>query len=126
MYVINKQGKLLKYAFELKANQDLSLEIIAERVTARGWKIDGKKLSNLFQNPFYCGFIVSSMLLGEMIKGNHPKLISQSTFLKVHENLEKFGKGSKIDKQTEELPLKQFLECFYCGNPLTGYQTNMD
>ena len=61
------------------------------------------------------------MVPGEMIEGVHPPLISKSTFLKAHQNLEKFGGGYKIDLEVEELPMKQFLKCDCCGNSLTGY-----
>ena len=61
------------------------------------------------------------MVPGEMIEGVHPPLISKSIFLKVHQNLEKFGGGYKIDLEVEELPMKQFLKCDCCGNSMTGY-----
>ena len=119
--VINETGKLIKRAFEWKANDDLSLVEIAKRLNARGLKIESKRLSHYFINPFYCGYIVSKMVPGEMIEGVHPPLISKSTFLKAHQNLEKFGGGYKIDLEVEELPMKQFLKCDCCGNSLTGY-----
>ena len=65
-------------------------------------------------NPFYCGFIVSKMLPGEMIEGKHPPMITKSTFLKVHQNLEKYGGGYKIELESEELPMKQFIKCDCC------------
>jgi site-specific DNA recombinase len=119
--VINDKGKLLKKAFEWKANDDLSLVEIAKRLNARGWDIPAKRLSHFFVNPFYCGFIVSKMVPGEMIEGKHPPLITKSTFLKVHQNLEKFGNGYKIEQEVEELPMKQFVKCDCCGTKMTGY-----
>ncbi|MBP6089718.1 MAG: recombinase family protein [Crocinitomicaceae bacterium] len=118
---INERGKLLKKAFEWKANDDLSLEEIARRLQARGWDIPSKRVSHFFKNPFYCGFIVSKMIPGEMIEGKHPPLVSRSTFLKVHQNLEKFWKGPLIEKEVAELPLKQFVKCDCCGTSMTGY-----
>ena len=122
--VINDKGKLLKKAFEWKANDDLSLVEIAKRLSARGWDIPPKRLSHYFVNPFYCGFIVSKMIPGQMIDGKHPPLISKSTFLKVHQNLEKFGGGYKIEQEVEELPMKQFMKCDCCGTSMTGYLVN--
>jgi site-specific DNA recombinase len=119
--VINDKGKLLKQAFEWKAKEDLSIIEIANRLNARGWAIPSKRLSHFFINPFYCGFIVSKMVPGEMIEGKHPPLISKSTFLKVHQNLEKFGGGYKIEIEVDELPMKQFVKCDCCGNNMTGY-----
>ncbi|TNF48871.1 MAG: recombinase family protein [Bacteroidetes bacterium] len=120
--IINERGKLLKKAFEWKANDDLSLVEIAKRLNARGWNIPPKRLSHFFVNPFYCGFIVSKMIPGQMIEGKHPPLISKKTFLKVHQNLEKFGGGGyKIEQEVDELPLKQFIKCECCGTSYTGY-----
>ena len=119
--IINEKGKLLKKAFEWKANDDLSLVEISKRLSSRGWDIEPKRLSHFFSNPFYCGFIVSKMIPGEMIEGKHPSLVSKNTFLKVHQNLEKFGSGYKIEQEIEELPLKQFVKCDECGTSYTGY-----
>jgi site-specific DNA recombinase len=119
--VINDLGKLIKKAFEWKANEDLSLVEIAKRLNARGWNIESKRISHYFLNPFYCGIIVSRMVPGEMIEGKHPPLISKSTFLKVHQNLEKFGGGYKIEPEVDELPMKQFVKCDCCENNMTGY-----
>ena len=119
--IINDKGKLLKKAFEWKANDDLSLVEIAKRLNSRGWNVQSKRLSHYFINPFYCGLIVSKMIPGEMIEGKHPPLVSKNTFLKVHQNLEKFGGGYKIEQEIEELPLKQFVKCDCCGTNMTGY-----
>ncbi len=119
--VINDRGKLLKKAFEWKANDDLSLVEIAKRLSARGWDVPAKRLSHYFVNPFYCGFIVSKMIPGEMIDGKHPPLVSKTTFLKVHQNLEKYGNNYKVEKEVEELPMKQFMKCDCCGTSMTGY-----
>ena len=119
--VINDKGKLLKKAFEWKANQDLSLVEIAKRLNARGFDIEAKRLSQYFANPFYCGYITSKMIPGEMVDGKHPPLISKNTFIKVHQNLEKYNSGYKIQQEVDELPLKQFVKCDECGTSYTGY-----
>lgn len=119
--VINKKGELLKKAFEWKAEKDWSLVQIEQKLHALGWDIPAKRLSHYFQNPFYCGFLVSSLIPGEMIEGKHPPLVSKSTFLKVHENLTKFGSGYNIVQEVDDLPLKQFVKCDCCGNSMTGY-----
>ena len=119
--VINDKGKLLKKAFEWKAKQDLSLVEIARRLNARGWNIPPKRLTHFFRNPFYCGYIDSSMVPGEMIDGKHVPLITKKTFLKVHENLSKFHSGYNISLETDHLPLKQFVKCDCCGTSMVGY-----
>ena len=111
----------LKKAFEWKANEDLSLVEISNRLQARGLKIEDKRLSHYFRNPFYCGFIVSKLIPGELIEGKHPPLVSKNTFLKVQQNMEKYGGGNIILQEVDELPLKQFVKCDSCGTSFTGY-----
>ncbi len=118
---INQHGKLLKKAFEWKAKEDISLVKISKRLEARGWVISTKRLTECFQNPFYCGIIVSKMIPGQIIDGLHPPLISKSLFLQVRQQMEKFGGGYHIEHEIEELPLKQFVKCDCCGTSMTGY-----
>ncbi|MCB0402834.1 MAG: recombinase family protein, partial [Flavobacteriales bacterium] len=119
--VINKQGKLLKKAFDWKAKKDWSLVTISEKLESQGLSIPPKRLTDYFRNPFYCGFVVSKMIPGEMIEGKHPPLVPKSTFLQVHKNLSKFNSGYTIEKEVDALPLKQFVKCDCCGTSMTGY-----
>ena len=115
---INAQGKLIKQAFEWKAQGVTNTEI-CNRLSARGWKIYRQQLHNFFRNPFYCGIIVNKMLDGQIVQGNHPPLISKELFLQVND----IGtpRNSKHKKEFSETPLKHFVKCSKCGRPFSGY-----
>lgn len=119
--IINEEGKLLSKAFNLKAKHDLTHQEITDRLKKFGWKKNRKRLSEYFKNPFYCGYIVSSLIPGEVIKGNHPPLVSEEVFLKVNNILNQRNYGKKHKKDDENLPLKQFVYADSCGTAYTGY-----
>ncbi len=120
---INKQGELIREAFLLKANHDLSYAEITERLKKKGWTKGAKRLSEIFRNPFYCGIIVSSLIPGEVIKTDkHPAIISEEVFLKVNGILtQKRTLGHKYNRDEENLPLKQFVRSASDNTPYTGY-----
>src|SRR5205814_105727 len=75
-----------------------------------------------FKKPFYCGLINHGMLDGQVIKGNHPPLVSVGLFLKVNEIHQNAGNyGVPHQKVRDDLPLKVYAKCEVCGQPLTGY-----
>ena len=119
--VINEKGEILRHAFIWKANEDITHNEISDRLAKKGLKVSGKRLSDLFRNPFYCGLIVSSNIPGEVIEGKHKGLVSKEIFLKIHKRLNKRGYGEKRNKDCEHLPLKQFVRSADCNTPYTGY-----
>lgn len=119
--VINEQGKLLKLAFKWKAKDDIPLTIIARKLRSRGLRITDKRLSTLFQNPFYCGIITSGILPGEVFQGRHEPIVDRKTFLEMNDMLNEGNRGYKIQLYNENLPLKVFVKCDDCGTPMTGY-----
>ena len=119
--VVNKQGKILKFAFQWKVRENITNNEIAERLAKKGLIINAKKLSDYFRNPFYCGIVTSSHIPGEVIDGVHEKMISRELFLKVQKAINKQGYGEKLNKDAEELPLKQFVKSSNCNTALTGY-----
>lgn len=119
--IINKDGLLIKKAFEWKANERISNLEIIERLEARGLKVSTSALSAIFRNPFYCGIMVSKLTPNKSYQGIHEPIISKNLFLKVNGVLnEKFQKG-KHNKEVQELPLKRFVHCDCCNTPFTGY-----
>lgn len=117
---INEEGKLLRKAFLWKANNKLSNEEIRIKLAKEGLIICKQKLSEVFKNPFYCGFMAHKFLQGEIVQGNHPPLVSKEIFLKVNNELSKNHSGyeQKIDK--EYAPLIGTIKCPCCGNNLTA------
>ena len=115
--VINKDGNLLKKAFKWKAEGIYSNTEITSKLAKLGFKIDARRLTEIFKNPFYCGILVCKIIPGEVIEGRHPKIVSQENFLKIN-NIEsthpKFHTQGNIN-----LPLKQFAFCNQCKSLLT-------
>ena len=120
-FIITKEGKILKQGFLWKANSNMSHVDIAKKLQNKGLKINDKRLSDLFRNPFYCGLIVNSLIPGEIIEGNHQPLISREIFLKIHNLLNAGAETRKYSLDDENLPLKTFLKSTTCGTPYTGF-----
>ncbi len=117
---INEEGKLIRKAFLWKANNKLSNKEIRHRLAAEGLHICKQKLSELFKNPFYCGYMAHKFLQGDIVQGNHPPLIPKEIFLKVNGELSKNHSGyeQKIDK--EYAPLLGSIKCPCCGKNLSA------
>lgn len=117
--IAGEKGKLIARAFEMKVEGITNTEIAA-RLNKLGLRMDKKRLSELFRNPFYCGYIAHSLLDGQVIKGKHKPLISEELFLRANETLKKNAFGYKHSKDTN-VPLKNFVKCADCDTPFTGY-----
>src|SRR6202008_4566818 len=90
-------------------------EEIILKLRAQGVNMYKQQLHKIFMNPFYCGLMAHGMLDGKVIEGNHEKMISRETFLKVNGILEsstKFGVPHKAEN--ENIPLKVFIKCANC------------
>lgn len=120
--VVNKQGKLLRKAFEWKSQGMQNEEILSE-LRASGLKIYKQKLSQIFSNPFYCGLIANKMLNGKLVEGTHERLISKELFLRVNGVRQANGGkyGAIHQKEIETIPLKVFMKCPDCAQGYTGY-----
>ena len=71
-YIINAEGLLIRQAFKWKVAGKYSNFEIVERLRAKGSNITVKNFVWIMANPFYRGYIRSSLLSGELIKGKHP------------------------------------------------------
>lgn len=116
--VINEQGELIRQAFEWRAN-GMTYEQIGEKLAAYGIRMPKQTLTKTFRSPFYCGYLTNNLLNGELVKGNHPPLISEELFFRTNEM--KKTEGFKSNKVNENLPLKIFLKDAETGAPFTGY-----
>ena len=113
---INEEGKFIKKAFHWKADEKLTNEEIRQRLEKLGFYINKQKLSEMLKNPFYCGIMVHNFLNGETKKGNHPAIISEETFLKANEELNrKYTSGYEQKLEKEWAPLLGTLKCPCCG-----------
>ena len=116
---INQTGEQLKKAFKWKVEKKYSNVEIVNKLQLLGVKINERRLGELFKNPFYCGILITKMLPGEVILGNHKPLVSKEDFLKINSEESAHPKTHKTDNIN--LPLKQFIYCETCKKPLTGY-----
>ena len=120
--VLNEEGKILKKAFEWKANLELPNVEISRRLKKLGVHMPDKRLNNLFRNPFYCGLITSKLIPGTVVEGKHEPMVSKETFLEVNNiRKEKRVHGFVYDQENENLSLKVFTKCDKCGQTMTGY-----
>ncbi len=119
---LNKDGKLLKKAFYWKANEKVSSEEIIKRLAAQGLKISNQRMSAFFRNPFYCGLMVHTALEGQVIEGNHEKMISKEMFLEVNGLMAERKQGYQVNSEIDDVALKQFYKCESCGRYLRGYK----
>ena len=119
--VVNAKGRLLRQAFEWKAYENVSNEVIRDRLANRGLKLIHQRISEIFRNPFYCGLMVHNMLDGKVVEGNHEKLVPKELFLKVNGLLNNISHGFSVNEENVDIPLKRFMVCAHCGKPLSGY-----
>ncbi len=118
---INKEGKLLQKAFIWKSEGKNNVSIIAS-LKKEGLEICKQKLTKIFKNPFYAGYMAHKMLEGEVVKGNHPAIVDLDTFLKINKKQETNTNNNtyelKFDK--EYAPLLGSIKCPCCGKNLTA------
>lgn len=122
--VLNAKGKLIRYAFELKAT-GLTSEDVRRQVAAKGLKLSNQRISAILRNPFYCGLIVHKALQGKVKNGIQEKAVSRELFLKVNGILaERHKVGYTTKPENEDVPLKRFLKCDKCGQFLRAYKAS--
>lgn len=118
---VNSTGVLIRKAFKMKADENLTTEEVMRRMAAMGLSLRKQRWSDIFKNVFYAGYFSHSFLNGEIIKGSHEPLVSLDTFCKVNDIDKKAhtrGYETKTDK--EYAPLLGSLKCPVCGHNLTA------
>ena len=120
--VVNNKGKLLRKAFSWKAKEKVTNQELIKRLATQGLKMTNQRMSAFLKNPFYCGLLVHTALEGEIIEGNHEKLISKELFLEVNDIISTNHQGYRTNPENEYAPLKRFLKCEDCGKFLRAYK----
>lgn len=119
---INAKGKLLRQAFYWKDTEKLSNVEVVERLKKMGFLLTLPQLTRIFRNPFYCGYITSTLLDDqEIIRGKHEPLISEEIFLRVNSIVNTVTYGWNVIRENEEMPLKATIRCGKCDRSLTAY-----
>ena len=116
---LTDEAKHLRMAFELKAKGYTNSAILV-RINANGSVITKSRLPNYLKNPFYCGYIASKHLDGEVVKGLHKPIISEELFLLVNNVGQEVNHDYKTLSYNESRPLQGDLKCS-CGGVYTGY-----
>lgn len=119
--VLNEEGRKIKKAWDWKV-KGMKNEDIAAKLTKMGLPMYKQQIYKIFKNPFYCGLIAHGILDGKVVEGTHEKMISQEVFFKIHQlRVSSTKYGVKHSKENEAIPLKVFMKCADCGEPMTGY-----
>ncbi len=119
---INDDGRKLKQAFHWKDKENISNVQVIERLEAMGLTLTMPKLTRIFRNPFYAGYITHKLLDdGEIIRGKHEPLVSEEVFLRVNGFVNERSHGWNIIRENEDMPLKASIRCGICERPLTAY-----
>lgn len=144
MSIRQKDEKVQPHAPDSKLKQTL-IDIFAEFSTGTASQLDlsrkfqEKKLrdykdrlitfspqtmNNLLNNPYYAGMLRHED--GHLIRGKHEAVIDYSLFLKCQEILNRKSNNSRGTRNYDnpEFPLKSFVKCGECGDPLTAQFSN--
>jgi site-specific DNA recombinase len=116
--IIDSNGPHIKHAFKMRAAGHSYNEISAY-LKKKGIVAFKQFLSKIFKNPFYIGYLSHNFLKGEVVKGNHPPLISEELFLQV--NRSRRVREPKNNKADNNLPLKGFVRHYETDEAFTGY-----
>ncbi len=114
---IDKNGKLIQIAFELKAN-GVGNQEICFRLKQLGLIIKPNKLYRIFNNFFYVGYINHRLLEGEIKKGQHEALVSEDIFIKANGLI---NKRNPLESRSSLFFLNGFIHESSTGITLTGY-----
>jgi site-specific DNA recombinase len=119
---INEDGYKIRQAFHWKDRENLTYPEIIDRLNKMGLHLTPQRLSQIFRNPFYAGYITNTLLDdGEIVRGKHEPLVNEELFLRVNGILNENSHGWKMNRENEEMPLKASVRCGTCNRPLTAY-----
>ena len=118
---VNDTGVLIRKAFKMKAEENLTNEEVRVRMAAMGLDLRKQRWSAIFSNIFYAGYFSHPYLEGEVIKGLHEPLVSLETFFTVNNIVQKtHTRGYETKSEKEYAPLLGSLRCPVCGHNLTA------
>ena len=116
----------IRTAFELMATGLYTQREVLKKITDaglrtnRGNKLTAQTFYKTLRKKVYVGLIESSSV-DEPIRGLHVPIIAQAVFDRVQNIIDgKLVKAAKKHKHNAAFPLKPFVRCAECGQPLTG------
>ena len=118
---VNADGELIREAFRMKADENLTNEEVRVRLKAMGLDLNKQTWSTIFRNIFYAGYFAYPYLEGAVIKGPHEPLVSLEKFLKINDIvLKTHSRGYEVKSDKEYAPLLGSIRCPNCGHNLTA------
>ena len=118
---VNEDGEMIRLAFRMKAQENLTNEEVRARMQALGFDLNKQRWSSIFRNIFYAGFFSHPYLQGEVLPGPQEPLVSWSDFLKINGLLDKAHNcGYETKRDKEYAPLLGSIKCPVCGHNLTA------
>ena len=118
---INAEGELIRKAFKMRADENLTNEEVRERLKAMGLDLSKQRWSEIFRNIFYAGYFAHPFLNGDVIEGRHEPLVSIEDFMEINEsNLKTHSRGYEAKMDKEYAPLLGAIRCPNCGHSLTA------
>ena len=116
-----KTAHYIKKIFKLFATGLYQQVQIIKIMADDGFKINTNMLCRMLKNPLYNGYMYKKEWSEEPIRGIFEPLISEDEFKKVQDIL--MGRRPLITaykRNNPEFPLRQFITCPNCNQPLTG------
>lgn len=121
------RGPLIRAAFEMFASGKHSKADVLRHVTALGLRavsgrtLDSQAISKMLTRPVYAGRVVSESWQID-VRGDFQAIVSDDTFAKVQHLLagQDAGAPRKHQLDSPAFPLRRFLQCSWCGTPITG------
>ena len=118
---VNADGELIRMAFKMKAEENLTNEEVRVRMKAMGLDLKKQRWSAIFRNIFYAGYFSHPFLQGDVIGGPHEPLVSLNDFLKVNNIiLKSHNRGYETKTDKPYAPLLGIIRCPHCGHNLTA------
>ena len=118
---INAKGELIRKAFQMKADENLTNEEIRQRMSTMGLPLSKQRWSQIFHNIFYAGFYAHPFLEGDIIEGRQEPLVSLEVFAKVNGLTEQaHSRGYEVKTDKQYAPLLGTIKCPVCGHNLTA------
>ncbi|RRQ46559.1 hypothetical protein DTW91_04760 [Chryseobacterium sp. SC28] len=120
----NGDSELIRWAFQQLATGLFTIEDVRRQLLKKGFKITKSPFNKLVKNPAYMGKIKIAAWNDEpeiLADGKHQPIVSEELFLSVQDILEgRKHTARPKQRKDENFPLRGFLECPQCGNPLTA------
>lgn len=121
LYQDDKTAPIIRKVFEDFATGMYRQTDLLQYLKENNIKLSANSLCELLRKPLYYGYLVNKKYSDIPVKANFEPIIDEKTFYTVQAILN----GNKSQavphlRQNPIFPLKQFITCPYCNQPLTG------